>query len=318
MFAASQISLPQFLRSPIEAATRVSLYVPGDPAVSFLEPKGDPALMLHDSISWRVFKNPLALFVGGIAAVLLELAEPSVRTGVWGHSKFRTQPLVRMRRTGLAALTTIYAARSTSQKVIARISSIHEAIEGFTPAGRRYRANDPALLNWVHATAASSFFEAYSRYVCPQFQGHFDLYCREAVPVAALYGALDTPSSQCEMAALFEAKKDDLEPSEIIFEFLEIVQATPILPSLLRPFQRVLVRAAIDLLPQWIRQRLELGKCWDITRGEATLVKFIGGLSDRVLIRSNPAVQACVRLGLPENYLYQPAVINLGPEGIGA
>jgi uncharacterized protein (DUF2236 family) len=59
-----------------------------------------------------VFRNPLSLFVGGITAVLLELAEPRVRTGVWEHTAFRTQPQQRLQRTGLAAMVTVYAARS--------------------------------------------------------------------------------------------------------------------------------------------------------------------------------------------------------------
>jgi hypothetical protein len=53
-----------------------------------------------DSISWRVFKNPLSLFIGGAAAVIMELAEPRVRTGVWEHTAFRVDPIRRLRRTG--------------------------------------------------------------------------------------------------------------------------------------------------------------------------------------------------------------------------
>ena len=47
-----------------------------EPTVDFLQPAGEPALIGPDSISWRIFKNPVALYIGGIAAVLLELAEP--------------------------------------------------------------------------------------------------------------------------------------------------------------------------------------------------------------------------------------------------
>ena len=50
------------------------------PEVDFLQPAGEPALAGPDSISWRVFKNLVALYIGGIAAVLLELAEPRVRS----------------------------------------------------------------------------------------------------------------------------------------------------------------------------------------------------------------------------------------------
>jgi uncharacterized protein (DUF2236 family) len=48
---------------------------------SFLHPRGEPALVAADSISWTVFKNPLALFIGGVIAVVLELAEPRMRSG---------------------------------------------------------------------------------------------------------------------------------------------------------------------------------------------------------------------------------------------
>jgi len=45
--------------------------------VDFLQPAGEPAYAGPDSVSWRVFKNPIALGVGGIAAVLLEFADAS-------------------------------------------------------------------------------------------------------------------------------------------------------------------------------------------------------------------------------------------------
>jgi uncharacterized protein (DUF2236 family) len=254
----------------------------------------------------------LALFVGGIAAVLLELAEPRVRTGVWEHSRFRAQPLIRMSRTALAALTTVYAARCVSEKLIARTVRLHDTIKGQTPSGQRYSANDPELLTWVHATATFSFFQAYSRYVYAQSHGHFDSFCREGLVAGELYGAVQAPASEFEMEALFTSAQDKLEPSPIVLEFLEIMQITPILLPVLRPLQRVLVRAAIDILPPRVRQRLELGKEWDLGRGEGALVKQIGKLADNVLIKSNPAVQACVRLGLPEDYLYQPVWMASG------
>ena len=87
--------------------------------VDFTRPAGESALVSPDSVSWRVFKNPIALYVGGITAVLLELAEPRVRTGVWEHTTFRTDPIPRMERTGLAAMVTVYGARSEAERMIA-------------------------------------------------------------------------------------------------------------------------------------------------------------------------------------------------------
>jgi uncharacterized protein (DUF2236 family) len=68
--------------------------------IDFSRPKGEPALIPSGSISWRIFKNPVAVFIGGVTAVLLEFAEPRVRDGVWQHSTFRTDPLNRLRADG--------------------------------------------------------------------------------------------------------------------------------------------------------------------------------------------------------------------------
>jgi uncharacterized protein (DUF2236 family) len=81
-------------------------------------------------LSWQGFKNPLALFIGGIAAVILELAEPRVRTGVWEHSSFRTDPMRRMQRTGLAAMVTVYGARSAAEAMIAGVVRRHASVQG--------------------------------------------------------------------------------------------------------------------------------------------------------------------------------------------
>jgi uncharacterized protein (DUF2236 family) len=67
-------------------------------SADFLRPVGEAALVSPDSVSWRVFKNPLSLFIGGVAAVIMELAEPRVRTGVWEHTTFRIDPASPVRR----------------------------------------------------------------------------------------------------------------------------------------------------------------------------------------------------------------------------
>jgi uncharacterized protein (DUF2236 family) len=67
--------------------------------IDYAHPPGEPALLDPGSMHWRVYKNPIALAVGGVAAVLLEFAEPRIRSGVWDHSTFETDPLGRAWRT---------------------------------------------------------------------------------------------------------------------------------------------------------------------------------------------------------------------------
>jgi uncharacterized protein (DUF2236 family) len=278
-----------------------------DAAVDFTRPAGEPALVAPDSVSWRVFKNPVSLFIGGVAAVILELAEPRVRTGVWEHTKFRSEPLNRMQRTGLAAMVTVYGARSTAEAMIAGIRRRHERIEGVTPCGKWYRASDPELLTWVHATAGFGFLEAYSRFAAPLSREERDRFYTEGRPVAELYGAVRAPGSAAQLDALFSHTFDSLQPSEIVFEFLDIIRHAALVPAPLRPLQRLFVRAAVETVPPPVRQILQLDGRWSLGKREAKLVRLAGAAADRIIVDASPPVQACTRLGLPPTYLYGPA-----------
>lgn len=272
---------------------------------SFAYPGGEPALVPADSVSWRIFKNPIALFVGGVAAVILELAEPAVRTGVWEHSGFRKDPRRRLERTGMAAMVTVYGARSVAEAMVAGIVRRHDRVTGTTPAGEPYRANDPRLLTWVQATAAFGFIEAYRQYVRPLAPAEIDQAYAEGAPAARLYGAVDPPRSDAERKALFDAMRKRLEPSPIVFEFVSIMGTAPIVPRPLRSVQRLLVRAAVEIVPGWVRERLGLGSDLGLSPWQRRLVGWAGAVADRIVLRSSPPVQSCRRLGLPADYLYR-------------
>ena len=248
-----------------------------------------------------MFKNPLSLFIGGVAAVIMELAEPRVRTGVWEHTTFRIDPIPRLRRTGLAAMVTIYGARGTAEAMIARIRRMHDKIAGSTPAGKAYRANDPELLNWVQGTAAYGFLQAYHAYVRPLSDLERDRYYAEGTLAASLYGA-SASASEAALEMRFAAMANQLERSDILFEFLAIMRSAPILLPL-RPVQPLLIRAAIELTPHWLRTIVGLTD-HGLNAWEAGVVRQIGAFADRLVLETNPAVQACRRMRLSANYLY--------------
>jgi uncharacterized protein (DUF2236 family) len=302
---ASPLHLPHLLQHRIDSAARALLTPLGGMGVDFTRPPGEQALVAPESVSWRVFKNPVSLFIGGVAAVILELAEPSVRTGVWEHSSFRTDPGGRMRRTGLAAMVTVYGARSTAEAMIAGVVRRHDRVWGETPDGRPYQANDPGLLTWVHATAAFGFVEAYSRYVRALGPEEIDRFYGEGVSAARLYDAAEAPTNEAGIAALFDAMRPRLEPSPIVFEFLRLVRDAPAFPVALRGVQRALIRAAVQMTPPWARERLGLTAAWGLRAYEVPMVQAAGALSDRIVLGDSPASQSCVRLGLPADYLYR-------------
>ena len=153
-------TLPFGLQGWIEAQSTQFLHPSNAPPIDFTQPAGEPALVPPSSVAWQVFRNPVSLFIGGVAAVLLELAEPRVRAGVWDHSQFRTDPVKRLRRTGLAAMVTVYGARSIAESMIAGVRGVHGRSSGRTTGGEDYRADDPELLDWVQATASYGFLSA--------------------------------------------------------------------------------------------------------------------------------------------------------------
>ena len=294
--------LPAPLQARLEDAARSYFDAPGA-RVDFAQPNGAAALFKPTSVAWRVMKNPVALTIGGVAAVILELAEPRVRTGVWEHTTFRTDPVARMRRTGMAAMVTVYGPADAARSMIAGVVRAHGRVEGVTPKGVPYRANDEELLNWVNATAGYGFFEAYHRFVRPLSRRELDQVYDEGHEAAALYGAHGAPRSAAEMAALFDAMAPKLERSEIVFDFLRIVREAPLLPS--RALQRLMVRAAVELTPIWVRRILGLGSPYGLRPGGETALRALGAASDRLVLASAPPAQACVRMGLSADYLYR-------------
>lgn len=296
--------MPSFLVKRLDTFLRQQLELgEGMPVVDFSKPEGEPALAAPDSVSWRVFRNPVSLYIGGISAVLMELAEPSVRTGVWDHTTFRTDPLRRMRRTGLAAMVTVYGARRISEPMIAGVSRMHSRIEGLTPAGLPYRADDPELLRWVHATALYGFMEAYHRFVCPLLPEDRDRFVAEGVPAALLYGAMNPPSSEEDLEKLFQVMQPRLERSDILFEFLGIMRKLAAFPLALRPINHLLVCGAVEILPPKVREILGLERAYKLPIGVASILRLLGSTVDHLRLDSTPASQSCVRMGLRPDHL---------------
>ena len=54
-----------------------------------------------------------------------------------------------------------------------------------------------------------------------------------------------------------------LELSNIVFEFLRIMQRIPALPAPLRPLQGVLIQAAVQTIPAWLRDRIGASQGWN-------------------------------------------------------
>lgn len=291
-------------RARLEASLRALLEPPrGMPAVDFERPPADPGIFGPDSVAWRISANPGTMFIGGVSAVYLELAEPRVRSGVWDHTEFRTDPVGRMRRTGLAAMITTYAARADVEALTARVRRMHERVSGTTPEGVPYRAADPELVTWVHVTAAHGFLSAHLRYVDPAMpRADQDRYYDESVAAARLYGAEWAPRSVAEVEAYMESMRPRLVDHEIVHEYHRLVSEVPTIARVALPLQRLLVQAAIDVLPGWGRRLLGFEDAQWLRAAARPAVRALVGLGGRLVPEGAPE-WACRRVGISPDRL---------------
>ncbi|MCA8900245.1 MAG: DUF2236 domain-containing protein [Hyphomonas sp.] len=273
--------------------------------VDYLNPPGEPAFAAPDSVSWQVFKNPIALAIGGVAAVLLEFADARIRSGVWDHSVFKTDPIGRSKRTGVAAMVGVYGPQQAARRVIQGVTNMHSKVQGTTPKGEAYKALDVELLDWVSATAGFGFLTAYDRFVKPVSEVDKKRFFEEGLPVSRLYGVQNPVRSLEDFDAMLQALLPRFEPHPINTEFLDIMCSGRAAPGVPKGLQSALVHAAVDILPKVVRERLELGPEYDLNwKGEMT-VKAMAKLAERIPDTSSPAAHASERLGLPRSFAWK-------------
>jgi uncharacterized protein (DUF2236 family) len=129
-----------------------------------------------ESIIRRVGNTPVTPFLGGGAAVLLQIAHPLIAAGVANHSDYHRDLWRRLGRTLRALYLITYGTEAEAEHTAAAVQAIHSRVIGTTrsrlgrfPAGTAYSAADPDLMLWVHATLVHASLAAYQRgvYVCP-------------------------------------------------------------------------------------------------------------------------------------------------------
>ena len=273
--------------------------------LDYANPPGAPAFLGPDSVHWRIYKNPIALAVGGVAAVLLEFADARIRSGVWDHSTYKVDPIGRSKRTGVAAMVGVYGPQAAARRVIQGVTNMHAKVNGETPKGEAYKALDPELLDWVSATAAYGFLNAYDRFVAKVSQADQTRFWREGAPVAKLYGVQHSPRSNADFLAMMDKLAPRFEPHPIVGEFLGIIQSGQAAPNAPKALHRALARASVSLLPPLVRDRLQLGRDYDLTLFDRLALKTAGAIAERMPDLNSPPCQASVRLGLPATFLYQ-------------
>jgi uncharacterized protein (DUF2236 family) len=221
-----------------------------------------------ESMVRRLGNSPVTPFLGGGAAVLLQVAHPLVACGVVEHSGYDRNLWRRLARTLQALYLITFGDREEAERAGAAVQAVHARVSGRTqeqlgafPPGTRYSASDPQLMLWVHATLVYSSLAAYERFAQPLTPDERERYYEEMNQVARLFGtpAEVLPRSYREFQAYFD---DQLHGGTIVVtqparHVADIILAAP-LPAPLRLLAPAHRLATAHALPPHLRHQYGL------------------------------------------------------------
>jgi uncharacterized protein (DUF2236 family) len=157
-----------------------------------------------------------------------------------------------LRRTSQFVSGTTFGSRRDAEWLIDKVRTIHLQVVGTAPDGRPYAASDPDLLTWVHVAEVSNFLTAHLRYRNPHLSAaDQDRYYAEIAVVAERLGARDVPKSRQAVADYLQRMRPQLLCDERSREVLRLLLDAPAPSVLARPFGDLMMKAGIDLLPEW-------------------------------------------------------------------
>ncbi|MDP9258270.1 MAG: DUF2236 domain-containing protein [Actinomycetota bacterium] len=168
-----------------------------------------------ESVIRQLGNSPVTPFLGGGAAVLLQVAHPLVAAGVAAHSDYRRDLWSRLMRTLRALYLITYGSKAEADAIGAAVRAAHMRVHGRTatplgsfPAGVPYSAADPELMLWVHATLVDVSLSAYQRYERALSLAEQESYYQEMAVVAQVFGtpAAVIPRTLREFREYFDAQ----------------------------------------------------------------------------------------------------------------
>lgn len=254
-----------------------------------------------DSIIRRLGNSPVTPFLGGGAAVLLQVAHPLVAAGVVEHSGYDKDLWRRLYGTLRALYLIAFGTKEEAERAGARVRAVHAHVRGRTarplgpfPAGTAYSANEPDLMLWVHATLVESSLVAYQRFAGPLTPRERERYYREMSVMAELFGVprVVLPRTYRDFREYFAAQlgSPEITVTAPAREVAAVILASP-LPAPLRVLVPAHRLSTASILPR--RLRHEYGLRWSALH---ELALPLAGRSVRYGTRPALALAARVRL----------------------
>lgn len=144
------------------------------------------------SMMWKVGSESI-IFLGAGYALLMQEAYPAVATGAHHHSKVKSDPTGRWKRTFQAVNTLIFGDLQKAFKMSRMVHNIHSKVHGKLDehGGGQYHANEEDALLWVAATLCYTSIWMYELGVGVLTQSEKEQYYSEYKRFCYLFGISD-------------------------------------------------------------------------------------------------------------------------------
>ncbi len=230
-------------------------YIGGADSPRTRDHPSDEGWFAPDSVTRRVFADASTM-VGGVESLLVQTLHPPTMAGVADHSNYKADPFGRLHRTGRFIGTTTFGSAEQAQRAVDVVRRVHDRVEGTTPDGTPYRANDPHNLQWVHVTEVDGFLRGYQRYAStPLSADESDTFVEEMAVVARALGVPTPPTTVDELDATLQSYRPELAFGAQARETVRWLAFPPNTLPAIGPYA-VIFSAAVSLLPGWARRKL--------------------------------------------------------------
>ena len=252
--------MTQELLTPVQGIRRelqriVRGYIVGEDQPPMRPTASDDSWFGPDSVAW-IIHTDWATLIGGIESLLVQTLHPPTMAGVADHSDYKSDPFGRLNRTAQFIGMTIFGSAEEAQRSVDIVRTIHDRIEGHTPDGRPYRANDSENLLWVHATEVDGFLRGVQRYgsstITPAMA---DQYVAEMARVGEALGIDRAPRSVAELDATLRQYRPHLHFGSQARDTVRWLAFPPNSLAAQGPYA-ILLSAAVAMLPSWARRKL--------------------------------------------------------------
>ena len=235
------------------------------------------------STTWKIVSEA-AITLGGSRAVLMQLAHPLVAIGVSEHSRYMSDPLGRTDDTFILGQKITFGSTRTVHEAARTINRLHTRVHGNLPMdvgayvkGTPYKARDPELLLWVHATLVDTILLLYPILIGPLSADEQEQYYQESKETARLLGLSpkDMPKTVLDLKRYVNeiVYSNRLAATPQARQLVQQVLYPPV-PAILRPLMHFNTCVTCALLPPPIREIYGLE--WSSYQQWAVDLSFMG------------------------------------------